>query len=148
MVAGECPDHWAPRGTRSPRSVNEQQWRPLARAVVDHMHPAGVLNVAITHAPDGTGLPAISLGQMSAPRSVYSRRDETRPGRCARRAPAGDGVVTVIIIGLIGLRTQWSSNVTFGSGGVADDIALFVWGVAAFVTGKTLSDFLSTVVSR
>ena len=25
---------------------------------------------------------------------------------------------------------------------------LFLWGVAAFVTGKTLSDFLSTVVSK
>jgi len=58
------------------------------------------------------------------------------------------GIVTAIIIALIGLKTQWASNLTFGSGGVTDDVALFLWGVAAFVTGKTLSDFLSTVVSR
>jgi hypothetical protein len=58
------------------------------------------------------------------------------------------GAITVIVIALIGLKTQWSSNVTFGAGGVIDDVALFLWGVAAFVTGKTLSDFLSTVVSK
>ena len=58
------------------------------------------------------------------------------------------GILTVIIIALIGLKTQWASNLTFGSGGAIDYIALFLWGVAAFVTGKTLSDFLSTVVSK
>lgn len=58
------------------------------------------------------------------------------------------GILTVIIIALTGLKTQWASNLTFGSGGVIDYIALFLWGVAAFVTGKTLSDFLSTVVSK
>jgi hypothetical protein len=57
-------------------------------------------------------------------------------------------VVTVLVIALIGLTTQWSSNVTFGAGGVIDQVALFLWGVAAFVTGKTASDFVSTVVSQ
>jgi hypothetical protein len=37
--------------------------------------------------------------------------------------------------------------VVFGSGGLSDEVALFLWGVAAFVTGKTVSDFLSKVVS-
>jgi hypothetical protein len=58
------------------------------------------------------------------------------------------GIVIVVIIALIGLKTQWASDLTFGSGGVIDYVALFLWGVAAFVTGKTLSDFLSTVVSQ
>jgi len=58
------------------------------------------------------------------------------------------GIVTAVIIAVIGLKTQWASNLTFGSGGVIDYIALFLWGVAAFVTGKTLSDFLSSVVSK
>jgi len=57
--------------------VNEQYWRPLARAVVDHVHPVRVRNVAITHALDDTELPTISLGQMSASRSTRSHRGET-----------------------------------------------------------------------
>ena len=76
-VAGEYPDHRAPTGARSPRSVNEQQRRRLPRAVVDHVHPVRVLNVVITHARDDTGLSAISLGQMSAPRSTYSHMART-----------------------------------------------------------------------
>jgi hypothetical protein len=67
MMSGGCPGHRAPRGARSPRSVNEQQRRRLPRAVVDHVHSVRVLSVVITHARDDTGLPAISLGQMSAP---------------------------------------------------------------------------------
>ena len=77
MVAAECPDHRAPRGARSSRSVNEQQRRRLPRAIVDHMHPVRVRRVVIIHARDDTRLPAISLGQMSAPRSTCSRRAET-----------------------------------------------------------------------
>src|SRR5215831_9216746 len=52
MVAGERPDHRAPRGARSPRSVDEQQRRRLPRAVVDHVHPMRVLNVVLTHTED------------------------------------------------------------------------------------------------
>lgn len=58
------------------------------------------------------------------------------------------GILTTGIIALIGLKTQWASDLTFGAGGFIDYVALFLWGVAAFVTGKTLTDFLSTVVSK
>src|SRR5215475_5309798 len=77
MVAGESPDHRAPRGARSPRSVNEQQRRRLPRAVVDHVHSVRVLNVVITHAGDDTELPAISLGQMSAPPRAAPNQPDT-----------------------------------------------------------------------
>ena len=58
------------------------------------------------------------------------------------------GILTTVIIGLIGLKTQWATDLTFGAGGFIDYVALFLWGVAAFVTGKTLTDFLGTVVSK
>jgi hypothetical protein len=57
------------------------------------------------------------------------------------------GALSVLVLALIGLKTQWSSNLVFGSGGIIDDVALFLWGVAAFVTGKTVSDFLTTMTS-
>src|SRR6516225_8296593 len=116
MVAGECPDHRAPRGARSPRSVNEQQRRRLPRAVVDHMHPVRMLNVVTTHARDDTGPPAVSLGQMSAPRSIYSRRAEKLarqnaarcwrwpPERGAASGPPGLDCGTVVAAGLAGVR--------------------------------------------
>lgn len=101
-------------------------------------------------APAGAVPPAPPTGPpgVAAPRPGW----RTRPG-AARRVflgwlPLIMGVVTVVVIALIGLKTQWSSNVTFGSGGVIDDVALFLWGVAAFVTGKTLSDFLGTMVTH
>jgi hypothetical protein len=37
------------------------------------------------------------------------------------------GIVTAVIIAVIGLKTQWASNLTFGSGGGIDYIALFLW---------------------
>jgi len=88
------------------------------------------------------------------PRAATPRaRWQERGGKAWRAFLGGPlpliiGISTIIVLALIGLKTQWSSNLTFGSGGVIDYVALFLWGVAAFVTGKTLSDFLSTVVSR
>ena len=41
MVASERRHYRAPEGARCPRTVDEQQRRRLARAVVDHVHPSG-----------------------------------------------------------------------------------------------------------
>jgi hypothetical protein len=62
MVLSECRDHRAPEGARGPRSVDEQQRQRLARAVVDHVHPMGVLNVVLAHAGMMHGLPTTRLG--------------------------------------------------------------------------------------
>jgi hypothetical protein len=85
--------------------------------------------------------------------SPGSKRFKRRAGAAWRTfvgklVPLIVGLVTVILLAIIGLNTQWSSNLTFGSGGISDYLTLLLWGVGAFVTGKTLSDFLSTVLSR
>src|SRR5262249_3856238 len=87
-------------------------------------------------------------GAAAAPQATWQTRAAAAWRTFLGWLPLIIGIVTAIIIALIGLTTQWASNLTFGSGGITDDVALFLWGVAAFVTGKTRSDFLSTVVTR
>jgi hypothetical protein len=52
ILAGECRHHRAPTAARGPRSVDKQQRRRLPRAVVDHVHPMQVFDVAHIHARD------------------------------------------------------------------------------------------------
>jgi hypothetical protein len=94
------------------------------------------------------GAPPPAAPDVAAPSVDWQQRiSQTWRTFLNRWLPLIIGIVTVIFLGLVGLKTQWSSNVTFGSGGAIDDVALVFWGVAAFISGKTLSDFLSSVVS-
>jgi hypothetical protein len=58
------------------------------------------------------------------------------------------GLITVFLIALVGLQSQYATNQTFGSGGAIDYTVVFLWGVAALVTGKTVTDFLSNAASK
>jgi len=96
MVAGECPDHRAPRGARSPRSVNEQQRRRLPRAVVDHVHPVRV--------PEPQS-PA-PLGAASPTGAASRTREPHRPRQ--RQSPASTATTSTITQALRGaVESAW-----------------------------------------
>jgi hypothetical protein len=52
------------------------------------------------------------------------------------------GLITVGLIALYGLQTQYLNSDSFGAA-ATDWLGLFLWGAAASVTGKTLADFVS-----
>jgi hypothetical protein len=125
--------------------------RPRVGGAIDPARLQSLLNAgahlqAALAAPVG-GPPPAGPG-LAAPATNRRTNPAAAMRAFLRWLPLIMGVVTVLVLALIGLKTQWASNLTFGSGGVWDYVALFVWGVAAFVTGKTLSDFLSRVVSQ
>ena len=103
MVAGERPGHRAPRGARSPRSVNEQQRRRLPRTVAGQVHPVRVLSAVITHARTlrGCRLSVMDKCQRQArptPKSASSTVPAPVGRSCLQETPDPAGVKDALTV--------------------------------------------------